>query len=126
MKYEELTERIIGCFYRVYNTLGSGFLEKVYENALAIEFEKGGLKFGKQVGIQVLYDEKVVGDYVADFIVENKIVVEIKAKVGIFSIDEAQLINYLKATDKDVGLILNFGKEAEIKRKIFESARGLS
>lgn len=116
MKYEDLTEKIIGCFYKVYNTLGSGFLEKVYENALAIEFEKAGLKFGKQVGISVMYDDKNVGDYIADFIVEGKIVVEIKAMVGIGSVEKAQVINYLKATGNGVGLLLNFGKTAEVSR----------
>lgn len=116
MKHKELTEKIIGCFYRVYNTLGHGFLEKVYENALAIELEKEDLKFGKQVGIEVFYDEKVVGDYVADFIVEGKIVVEVKAVIGISGIHKAQLINYLKATHNEIGLILNFGKKAEAGR----------
>ncbi len=125
MEYEKLTEKIIGCFYKVYNILGYGFLEKVYENALAIEFEKIGLKFGKQVRIEVLYDEKIVGDYVADFIVssrddsdepDGKVVVEIKAMLGINGIHKAQVINYLKATGNGIGLILNFGKKAEVGR----------
>ena len=120
MKCEGITEKIIGCFYRVYNILGYGFLEKVYENALAIEFRKEGLKFGKQVGIQVLYDEKVVGDYIADFIVEEKVVVEVKAMIGIGGIEKAQVINYLKATGKEVGLLLNFGKKAEVNRVYWE------
>ena len=120
MKYEELTEKIIGCFYRVYNVLGYGFLEKVYENALAIEFEREGLKFGKQVGIQVVYGGKVVGDYIADFIIDGEVVVEIKAMVGVGVVEKAQLINYLKATGKGVGLLLNFGKKAEIKRVFWE------
>ena len=120
MKYGDLTEKIIGCFYRVYNTLGYGFLEKVYENALAIEFEKEGLKFGKQVGIEVLYDEKIVGTYVADFIVEGKVVVEVKALVGFGGTEKAQLLNYLKATGIEVGLLLNFGKKADFERMLFE------
>lgn len=116
MKHEELTERIIGCFYKVYNTLGNGFLEKVYENALAIEFDKVGLKFGKQVGIEVLYDEKIVGNYIADFIVEGKVVVEVKALSEVGGTEQAQLINYLKATGNGVGLLLNFGKSADVRR----------
>ena len=125
MKYEELTERIIGVFYRVYNVLGYGFLEKVYENALCIELRKEGLSFESQVPIRVFYDGEIVGDYVADFIVEGKVVVEVKASSGLGGADEAQLLNYLKATGKDVGLLLNFGKKAEVKRRIFETARGL-
>ncbi len=119
-KYKELTEKIIGCFYRVYNILGHGFLEKVYENALAIEFGKEGLKFGKQVGTQVVYDEKVVGDYIADFIIDGKVVVEVKALAGVGVVEKAQVINYLKATDKEVELLLNFGKKAEVKRVFWE------
>ena len=121
MKYEELTEKVIGCFYRVYNILGYGFLEKVYENALAIEFEKEGLRFGKQVEIQVVYEEKVVGNYFADFIVDGKVVVEIKALVGVGSTKKAQLINYLKATGKEVGLLLNFGKKSDVNRVFWEN-----
>ena len=121
-KYKELTERIIGCFYRVYNVLGNGFLEKVYENALAIEFEKEGLKFGKQVGIQVVYEERVVGDYVADFIVEERVVVEVKALVSVGSVEKAQVINYLKVTGKQVGLLLNFRREAEVKRVYWDKS----
>lgn len=123
MLHEDLTEKIIGIFYEVYNTLGCGFLEKVYENALAIEFERSGLKFEKQVEVGVLYKEKNVGNYVADFIIEGKIIVEIKANSGIGTSDEAQLINYLKATEIEVGLLLNFGKSAEFKRRVFEHVK---
>ena len=115
----DLTEEIIGCFYRVYNTLGSGFLENVYENALAVEFRKLGLKFGKQAGISVVYEGEEIGDYIADFIVEGKVVVEIKAKSCLCGVDEAQLINYLKATGVQVGLLINFGEEIEIKRRVY-------
>ena len=123
MKHEELTERIIGIFYKVYNSLGYGFLEKVYENALAVEFRKEGLGFGQQVPVRVFYEGEIVGDYFADFIVEDKVVVEVKANRGLSGVNEAQLLNYLKATGKDVGLLLNFGKEADFKRRIFESVR---
>jgi len=124
MMHEELTEKIIGAFYRVYNVLGYGFLEKVYENALKIELRKSGISFESQVSIKVYYDGEVVGDYFADFVIEGKVVVEVKAIRELSGSDGKQLLNYLRATDKDVGLLLNFGKKAEVKRKIFESARG--
>ena len=98
----------------------NGFLEKVYENALAVEFRKAGLKFGKQVGFSVMYDNEVVGDYVADFLVEGKVIVECRAMVCIGSNEKAQVINYLKATGNGVGLLLNFGREAEVKRVYWE------
>ena len=124
MKHEELTERIIGVFYRVYNELGYGFLEKVYERALAFEFREAGLSFERQVPIKVLYKGEDMGDYVADFIVEGKVIVEVKAMIGLTGIDEAQLLNYLKATGNGVGLLLNFGRKAEIKRKVFGFGEG--
>lgn len=124
MECEELTERIIGVFYKVYNALGYGFLEKVYENALRLEFEKEGLDFENQVPIVVYYDGVVVGDYFADFVVAGKVVVEVKASSGLGGADEAQLLNYLKATGAKVGLLLNFGKSAEFKRRVFDKARG--
>jgi len=123
MKDEVLTEKIIGVFYRVYDVLGFGFLEKVYENALKIEFKKVGIEFENQVPIRVYYEGEVVGDYVADFIVDGKVIVEVKAVVGLGDSDGKQLLNYLRATDKDVGLVLNFGRKPEVKRKIFETAR---
>jgi GxxExxY protein len=123
-EHKDLTEKIIGCFYRVYNVLGYGFLEKVYENAMAIEFKKAGLKFGKQVGLQVLYEKEVVGDYIADFVVGGKVIVEVKASSRISGADKAQLINYLKATGIGVGLLVNFGKESEVKRVFWGEKNG--
>ena len=123
MKHEELTEKIIGNFYRVYNVLGYGFLEKVYENALKIEFRKMGIDFDCQVPVQVFYNGEIVGDYIADFVIDGKIVVEVKANVGLGVADESQLLNYLRCTGLEVGLLLNFGKEAEVKRKVFETAK---
>ena len=119
MECEEITEKVLGVFFEVYRTLGSGFLEKVYENAMEIEFKRRGIKFGRQVGIDVCYKGKNSGEYVADFIVEGEVVVEIKAKKDLSSADEAQLLNYLKATGKKVGLLLNFGSKAEFKRRVF-------
>ncbi len=120
MKYKEITEKIIGVFYEVYNKLGSGFLEKVYENAMLVELERLGLKYMNQYPIKVNYKGEVVGDYIADFIIEESVVVEIKAKKELSSVDDAQLLNYLVATKSEVGLLLNFGKEPKFKRKIFE------
>jgi len=117
--HKELTSTVIECFYTIYNTLGYGFLEKVYENALKIELEKKGLLVEKQKSIKVYYDDQIVGIYYADLIIENKLIVELKVAERICKEHEYQLINYLKATNFELGLLLNFGKEPEIKRKIF-------
>ena len=124
MEHEGLTSEVIRIFYKVYNTLGYGFLEKVYENALIIEFRKAGISFENQVPVRVFYEGDVVGDDVADFVIDGKVVVEIKAIVGIGVCEESQLLNYLRCTGKRVGLVLNFGKEAELKRKVFGFGEG--
>jgi GxxExxY protein len=115
--HHELTESIIKCAFEVYNHLGSGFLEKVYENALLKEFELQRISAFSQVVIKVNYKGSVVGDYVADIVVEGKVLVELKAVERLIDIHELQLKNYLKATSIEVGLLLNFGKSLEIKRK---------
>ena len=117
--HEEITEKIIKSYFKVYNTLGYGFLEKVYENALAIELRKKGLEVKCQYPISVLYESEIVGEYFADLIVNNIVVIELKATKEISEDNECQLINYLKATNIELGLLMNFGKEAEYKRKIF-------
>ncbi|HZK07433.1 MAG TPA: GxxExxY protein [Bacteroidales bacterium] len=119
--HKDLTSHIIGCFYKVYNELGYGFLEKVYENALKIELEKEGLTVERQKPISVLYQNVVVGEYFADLVVENKVIVELKAAESLCEEHEFQLINYLKATEIEVGLLLNFGKKPQISRKIFSN-----
>ncbi|MBK7229034.1 MAG: GxxExxY protein [Ignavibacteriales bacterium] len=119
--HQELSSNIISCFYKVYNTLGFGFLEKVYENALLIELTKSGLFVERQKPIKVHYEEKIVGEYFADIMVENKIILESKAAESLIEEHELQLINYLKATDIELGLLLNFGKKPEIRRKIFSN-----
>src|SRR6266571_2877792 len=116
-KHNDLTERIIEAFYRVYNILGYGFLEKVYENALLIEFETMGIAVRAQCPIQVFYDGKVVGEYFADLLVQESVIVEIKAAKNLCPEHEAQLLNYLKATNIEIGLLMNFGPKPEIKRK---------
>lgn len=121
MKYEEITEKIIQAFYKVYNTLGYGFLEKVYENAMFIELIGMGFKVEKQKRISVYYFGSVVGDYNADLIVDEIIAVELKANEFLVEENENQLINYLKATNIEVGLLLNFGKKPQVKRKIFDN-----
>jgi len=121
--HKDLTNRIVNCFYKVYNTLGFGFLEKVYENAMLIELQKEGLKALKQVPVKVFYDNYNVGDYFADIIVENSVILELKAAEYLVEEHELQLINYLKATEIEVGLLLNFGRKPEFRRKIFTNDR---
>ncbi len=121
MLREDITNRIIKGFYTVYNTLGFGFLEKVYEKALYLELISIGLKVERQVPIKVSYKGSDVGDYFADLVVEDLVIIELKAAEGLIEEHELQLINYLKATNIEVGLLLNFGKSATIKRKIFNN-----
>lgn len=117
--HSDLTEKIIKAFYKVYNTLGFGFLEKVYENSMKIELKNMGLSVVSQSNIKVNYFSYEVGDYYADLIVNNLVILELKAAESICEEHEAQLINYLKATNIEVGLLLNFGKKPEFRRKIF-------
>jgi GxxExxY protein len=119
----KLTEEIIRVFYTVYNKLGYGFLEKVYENAMMIEFARAGLPATAQSPISVIYDGNVIGEYFADILVDDKVILELKAAKSLGPENEAQLLNYLKATDKEVGLLLNFGPRPEIKRKVFDNSR---
>lgn len=121
MKHDEITGQIIKAFYTVYNTLGYGFLERVYENSMMIELEKMGLPAIKQKAIKVYYEEQIVGDYFADIIVVGKVIVELKAASTLVEAHENQLLNYLKATDIEVGLLLNFGTKPQISRKIFDN-----
>ena len=115
----EITEKLIKSYFIVCNTLGYGFLEKVYENAMLIELRKNGLEVKCQHPITVLYESEIVGEYFADIIVNGIVVIELKAVKEISEDHECQLINYLKATNIELGLLLNFGKEAEYKRKVF-------
>ena len=117
--HEEITDRIIGAFYKVYNELGYGFLEKVYENALRIGLVRMGLRVDTQRPISVYYESQVVGEYFADLCVEDSVIVEVKTAEGLSRAHEAQLTNYLKATAMEVGLLLNFGPKPEFSRKIF-------
>ena len=123
MLFEEKTKRIIQAFYKVYNNLGYGFLEKVYQNSLMLELRKSGFDCTSQGPIKVYYDGYQVGDYYADIIVDNCIILELKAAESLREEHEYQLINYLKATQIEVGLLLNFGKEPVFRRKIFTNDR---
>jgi len=120
-KYKELTEKIIEIFYKVYNKLSYGFLEKIYENAMMIEFKKTNIPVVAQSPIEVYYDNEIIGEYSADILVDNKVIIEIKATKSLGESSEAQLLNYLKATKIEVGLLLNFGPRAEVKRKAFDN-----
>ena len=122
-KHKELTENIIKIFYRVFNKLGYGFLEKIYENAMMIEFRREGIPAVPQSPIKVFYEGEIIGEYYADILVDNKVIVEIKAAKRLAEENEAQLLNYLKATDIEVGLLLNFGTKPEVKRKAFDNLR---
>lgn len=121
-KHTELTEQIIQMFYKVYNTLGHGFLEKVYENAMFHELTSMGFDVRRQHPINVFYDGVQVGNYYADLIVDGLVILELKAVEIICDEHEYQLINYLKATDMEVGLLLNFGKKPQFKRKVFSNS----
>ena len=120
MKHEEITAKIIECAYKVHRCLGFGFLESVYRNALMIEFSKAGLPAEMEKRIHVHYEGQIIGDFVADMIVENKIIVELKSVKQIAPVFEAQLVNYLKATGIEVGLLVNFGEKVQIKRKVLD------
>ena len=121
MLHGEVTDRIINAFYMVYNTLEYGFLEKIYENALCIELRKAGFHVGQQHPIQVFYEEQQIGDYFADIVVDDLIVIELKAAEQLRKEHVAQLTNYLKATKKEVGLLLNFGSKPEFRRIVFSN-----
>lgn len=119
MDHRKLTEKIIGCAYRVYNKMGFGFLESVYEKCMLIELNKAGLNADSQKPIKVYYDNETVGDFVADIIVNDTIILELKSVRRIIRAHEVQLVNYLVATRIEVGLLLNFGeRNVDVKRKL--------
>lgn len=122
-KHSDLTQTIIGSFYAVYNQLGYGFSEKVYENSLAIELKKAGLSIVQQQPINVYYQEQLVGEYYSDIVVNDLVILELKAVRELLQEHEAQLLNYLKATEIEVGLLLNFGLKPQHIRKIYDNER---
>lgn len=122
-KHGDLTDKIIGTFYEVYNELGFGFLESVYEEAMLIALLAKGLTVEQQVSIPVWFRGKKIGNFEADLIVNNVVIVELKAAKGIDEAHIAQLLNYLRATEIEVGLVLNFGHKAEFRRQAFDNNR---
>jgi GxxExxY protein len=121
MQHSDLTKQIIGCAYNVFNTLGAGFLESVYHQSLLIELREAGFEVESQVSLDVFYKTQPVSCFLADIIVENKVIVELKAIDDLAKIHEVQLVNYLVATGKPVGLLINFGPSGvEVRRKIRE------
>ena len=125
LKHGALTEKIIGVFYDVYNELGHGFLESVYEEALLISLRECGLQVGRQVPIPVWFRGQKIGDFWADLVVDDKVVLELKTARNIDATHEAQLLHYLKATTFELGLILNFGPRPQVRRLILDNEQKL-
>ena len=125
-KHKIITEKILKAYYNVYNSLGFGFLEKVYEKALLIELQELGLTVESQKQINVYYKNKLVGNYFTDIIVEGKVILELKASDFLLSCHSIQLYNYLKSTEIEVGLLLNFGEKPEFKRIVFSNDRKIN
>jgi GxxExxY protein len=121
--YKDVTDKLIRAFYNVYNKLGYGFAEKVYENSMVIELRALGLKCEKQKPIKVYYEGLPVGEYYADLVINDCVIVELKSGAGIVPEHEAQLLNYLRATDIEVGFLMNFGEKAIFRRKYFTNDR---
>jgi len=117
MEINQLTEKVIGCAYRVHNALGAGFLEKVYENALRLELEADGIEAQPQAPVRVHYRGQIIGDFSADLLVPEMLIIEVKAVRELAKEHEVQLVNYLNATKIDNGLLINFGPSVEVKRK---------
>lgn len=121
--HKDLTDAILKVFFDVYNELGYGFLEKVYQNAMMIELKSRGFNVVAQKPIKVYYKGNIVGDYFSDIVVENLVILELKATEVIVEDFEWQLVNYLRGTEMEVGLLLNFGKKPEFRRKVFINSR---
>ncbi len=127
LKHSDITDKVLNAFFKiVYPQLGYGFLEKVYENALALSLQQMGLKVEQQARILVYFANEVVGEYYADLLVEDCVIVELKAAQSLNREHEAQLLNYLRATPYEVGLLLNFGPKPEFRRKVFNNDRKLT
>jgi GxxExxY protein len=121
--HQGITEKIIGVFFDVYNELGYGFLESVYEQAMAIALQAAGLQVQRQVPVPVWFRGQQIGDFRCDLLVETKVLLELKAARTIEKAHEAQLLNYLKATDIEIGLLLNFGEKPQFRRLLFDNPR---
>lgn len=121
--FPEVGRRVLTAFYQVYNTLGFGFLEKVYENALVNKLKKNGHYVQQQVPVKVYYEGEVIGNYFADIVVDKRVIIEVKAAEALHEAHEAQLINYLRATSIELGFLVNFGEKPEFRRKVFTNDR---
>jgi len=119
-RHSEITERIIGAAYEVHNTLGPGSVEKVYENALSAELRTAGMSVSQQHPMKVTYKGSIVGEFTADLVVDDKVIVEVKAVSQLLKDHEVQLVNYLRGTGINVGLLVNFGRSVEVKRRVFD------
>lgn len=124
--HKSITDIILKVYYEVYNELGYGFLEKVYQNAMYFELQSLGYKVEAQKQIKVYFKKKLVGEYYSDLLVEDKVIVELKATELLMNVHVAQIMNYLKATPIEVGLLLNFGEEPEFKRLIYTNDRKIN
>jgi GxxExxY protein len=122
LKHRDLTEKLIGIFFSIYNELGHGFLESVYEQAFSVSLAENGIFFQRQIALPVWFHGQKIGDFRADLLVDGKVIVELKAGRAIDPSLEKQLLNYLRATDMEVGLLFNFGSRAEFKRYVFENS----
>jgi GxxExxY protein len=123
LKYADITEKIIGVYFSVYNELGFGFLESVYQSAMEVALTEQGFDVGQQVAIPVWFHNRQIGDYRADLVVDGCVLLELKAAKSLELAHEAQLLNYLRATQFEVGLLLNFGPKPEFKRMVFDNTR---
>ena len=124
--HKSITEKVLKAYYNVYNSLGYGFLERVYQNAMYFELKSQGYKVEAQKQIKVYFKKQLVGEYYADLLVEDKVIIELKATELIMNVHVAQIMNYLKATPIEVGLLLNFGEEPEFKRLIYTNDRKIN
>jgi GxxExxY protein len=123
LKHHELTERLIGIFYGIYNELGHGFLESVYEQAFSVALAESGTFFQRQIAVPVFFHGQKIGDFRADLLVDGKVIIELKTGREIEPAWEKQLLNYLRATEIEVGMLFNFGPSAQFKRYAFENER---
>lgn len=119
LKHKELSEKIIAAAYAVHKELGQGFVEKLYQKALEIELSENVVKCNSEVPLKVSYHGQIIGDYFVDIVVDDKVIVEVKAVSDLMPAHEVQLVNYLKATGLQVGLLINFGQSVKVKRRVF-------
>lgn len=121
--HSDATDMSIGAFYRVYNRMGYGFLESVYRNALTRELTKAGVPFEREVPIDIWYDGERIGHFKADFLVDGRVVLEVKATQALIDADRSQLLNYLRGSKVEVGLLLHFGPKPRVERTIYTNER---